>query len=1012
MDRARDIKPSLLLARWRSLWLVAVLSLVTAIGCGGETVSDSSSGGDAQGLGFGDGFRFGGGTTDASGGGGGGDGVQDAGRTPPDQTNDDSSPKTESDTAVGQNDDDTYSEPKGDTAGCPGGSGCPCVSADDCDSTLCLETVSGKRCAQTCIADCPPGNVCAALPLGSDFVQACVSAWARLCSPCASHADCNAPGMTGARCLDGGDGPDTCGSPCSADADCPSGSLCKSSLDVNGATNLQCVPAGLGGAPGTCSCTENAVNLGFVSTCQAKLTLEGADLVCAGTASCAAAGSPLTCSALAPSAEACDGIDNDCDGQLDEGTCDDGNGCTADTCKADGSCANAPLQTGSPCDADGSVCTVDDGCANGACKAGTLLGCDDGNPCTKDSCELASGCTQVAFDGVPCSDDNPCSLGDVCKEGGCSPGKPKVCVAPGPCYGVACDPNSGTCNFPPLQTGLPCDDGSACTAPDLCNAGVCGGALVKCDDGNPCTSDSCDPVKGCVIAPNNAPCDDGEPCTTQDVCGGGACAGQAKVCDDGNPCTGDTCAKGIGCKADAVADKSPCGSDGSTWCVAGKCATKSTSGFACGDASDCASGYCVEGVCCGSACAGGCESCLALWTGSIDGLCKPIKAGIDPDNECQAMDISTCGFTGQCNGAGSCAKHPVGAACSDAKCSDGKLQGAGVCGLSGCQPGPIQQCDDGDACTIGDGCTGGSCKAGVGKSCDDGNACTNDSCDANTGCKASPNSNGCDDGSACTLNDACSGGACKAGGSKFCNDGNPCTDDSCNPAIGCVYAPNNAQCDDGNACTIGDVCGGGGSCTSGANKNCDDGVACTVDSCSGGQCQHNAFNCCDPTPYVESFTGPNKGWSFSNSAGAALGWQILQTSPQAKSVSAAMYYGNPAANNYDFGNSSGSALSPLIPIPPGNASKLLLSLYLDTEQGTSYDVLTINLVLANGTKSSIWTKATQGVGYKKWDTYELVTTPYGGSSIRLEFVFATVDSIINATQGVFVDDLQLQVSCQ
>jgi hypothetical protein len=42
-----------------------------------------------------------------------------------------------------------------------------------------------------------------------------------------------------------------------------------------------------------------------------------------------------------------------------------------------------------------------------------------------------------------------------------------------------------------------------------------------------------------------------------------------------------------------------------------------------------------------------------------------------------------------------------------------------------------------------------------------------------------------------------------------CNDNNACTNDSCDPASGCVFANNNNTCDDGNACTINDACSGG-----------------------------------------------------------------------------------------------------------------------------------------------------------------------------------------------------------
>jgi hypothetical protein len=52
------------------------------------------------------------------------------------------------------------------------------------------------------------------------------------------------------------------------------------------------------------------------------------------------------------------------------------------------------------------------------------------------------------------------------------------------------------------------------------------------------------------------------------------------------------------------------------------------------------------------------------------------------------------------------------------------------------------------------------------------------------------------------------GGTC-GGTVTVCNDNNPCTDDSCNPASGCVHGNNTNSCDDGNACTAGDTCRAG-----------------------------------------------------------------------------------------------------------------------------------------------------------------------------------------------------------
>ena len=56
----------------------------------------------------------------------------------------------------------------------------------------------------------------------------------------------------------------------------------------------------------------------------------------------------------------------------------------------------------------------------------------------------------------------------------------------------------------------------------------------------------------------------------------------------------------------------------------------------------------------------------------------------------------------------------------------------------------------------------------------------------------------------------CAGGTCQPGPPVSCDDGNPCTDDTCDPATGCHHAPNDAVvCDDGRSCTTDDACHAG-----------------------------------------------------------------------------------------------------------------------------------------------------------------------------------------------------------
>ena len=71
----------------------------------------------------------------------------------------------------------------------------------------------------------------------------------------------------------------------------------------------------------------------------------------------------------------------------------------------------------------------------------------------------------------------------------------------------------------------------------------------------------------------------------------------------------------------------------------------------------CQSGqFCVDGVCCDTPCSGDCVACTAALKGSgVDGVCGPIAAGTDPESECNAQGVASCGNDGNCNGSGACA---------------------------------------------------------------------------------------------------------------------------------------------------------------------------------------------------------------------------------------------------------------------------------------------------------------------------------------------------------------------
>ena len=227
------------------------------------------------------------------------------------------------------------------------------------------------------------------------------------------------------------------------------------------------------------------------------------------------------------------------------------------------------------------------------------------------------------------------------------------------------------------------------------------------------------------------------------------------------------------------------------------------------------------------------------------------EGGCAPDSlQCVGKDLARCRTDGSdweifkvcaddspCAGnPPTCEAAPTGVACSsDTQCI-GQLGDVGACRRAVCDGGICRTaavadetvCDDGSSCTGNEKCTDGQC---VGKivSCDDDNPCTQDSCDPATGCNYS-NVDGsqCSDGDACTWSDTCAGGQC-GGIAVVCDDGNVCTNDFCDTAKGeCVYEALSGSCDDGDACTDGDECSAG-ECV-GKDLKCG---CTTVDDCPG-----------------------------------------------------------------------------------------------------------------------------------------------------------------------------------
>jgi hypothetical protein len=95
-------------------------------------------------------------------------------------------------------------------------------------------------------------------------------------------------------------------------------------------------------------------------------------------------------------------------------------------------------------------------------------------------------------------------------------------------------------------------------------------------------------------------------------------------------------------------------------------------GTVCATAAACESGYCVDGVCCDSACDGLCETCVQP---GLTGTCAPAAAQTDPRSQCEVASGGHPSCAGLCDGARHCVWPGATAACE--LC--GVCDGAGHC---------------------------------------------------------------------------------------------------------------------------------------------------------------------------------------------------------------------------------------------------------------------------------------------------------------------------------------------
>ncbi len=437
-----------------------------------------------------------------------------------------------------------------------------------------------------------------------------------------------------------------------------------------------------------------------------------------------------------PSAvESCNGIDDDCDGMVDEGVLStfypdcDGDGFGVDGA-SDAMACTAPATPPAVCGGTGGWSMMAGDCDDrqsgrnpGVPEVCDLIPDNDCNPATNPFDMDGDGHDDASCGGDDCNDHDPTVYSgapELCdrKDNACAFGGGVAVSEDYDNDGFA--PVGAACSGGPLPR-LDCNDNNAAVHPGATE--VCNGIDDDCNgmvDEDPAATASCNEtgtvgacvMGGCTIAMctgTYANCDGltSNGCEADLDSDAAHCGACGNACPTGGPCTSGTC----GCPAsqpmvcggacvDTTSDTANCGGCGSA-CPAGA----TCSGGTC----HCALGYLVcSGACvdpmadtnncggCGQTCTGGsCAGGACMCPGAEGTLCSGTCHDL-------SVDLGNCGACGAGCGGGSCA----GGSCT-------------------CPPTAPTLCSGACSDTITDPSHCGSCT----HDCGAGGACTSSTCD-------------------------------------------------------------------------------------------------------------------------------------------------------------------------------------------------------------------------------------------------------------------------------------------
>jgi hypothetical protein len=768
----------------------------------------------------------------------------------------------------------------GQTCGAPS----DCLTGDSCVDGVCCSTSACGLC-QTCGAG-TCANITAGMP---EPHGGCVDG-----PPCGNTGNCNSLGL----CEQSGAGV-ACGAP-----SCTSSTLMLVS---------HCTGTGGCAAPATSSCSP------YVCGGAACKTVCATDADCVAPFTCQGAGAARSCALKANGLPCSAGGGNQCiSGNCVDGACCGSSSCApCMACNVSGTGACAPVAAGTT--APSTFCAD-----QGASTCGTNGKCDGGGACQKyingTGCSGAictAGATSLTLPGT-CNGAGVCGAGSQsCNGFKCAGGTacPLTCTMDGDCAGgFYCTGAGGTCAMK-LGQGSPCAtdhqcgtnacvDNICCGTPVTCGAckacnvagslGTCANIAQGTDPKSDCadqgastcgTDGVCSGAGACETYANGTGCS-GPVCpagatalTTAGACSNGSCVPGSQSCN-GFKCTGGTSCP-TSCNLDG-----DCATGFYCTGAGGTCVAKGNPSDACVAGNQCGSGFCVDNVCCMSAC----NTCQACNVAGSAGTCTNVGVGtVDPRHVCVDNSAAACGTNGKCNGGGVCQSYADGTICAPASCpAPGSTRtvgtcGSGTCGITtpSCAP---YMCNGTTACRTtcagnGDCSPGNFCalmpvgtctaKLALGAACADLGQCGSGNCVDGVCCSSS----------SCGACQACAASTGLCAGLAAGSTPTPptfCADQSA-PSCG-----TDGKCDGNSGCrkyVMGTVCSAA-ICPAGATSLTPTGTCNGAGTCGAGSQPCNGYRCTGgmTCPTSCALDG-DCATSFYCTAGGACAMKITQGNP-------------------------------------------------------------------------------------------------------------------------------------